>query len=161
LSNEVRQYKGLIRPATYEDCLNLAPNLRQEDKDEAWVSGRYLPEEALIECLRVTPNAKVGVVDGEVICMFGVTSALRVDTGMPWMLGSDGIKSVSREFLRRNKEALDEVSVGYTWLNNYVWSKNTTHIRWLKWMGFTIEYQSMHVGHDQEIFYRFHKHLKG
>jgi hypothetical protein len=160
MSNEAHQFKGIIRPATYEDCLTLAPVLRKEDKDEVWASGRHLPEEALIRCLRTTPNTKVGVVDGEIICMFGVSPAKDMRIGIPWMLGSDGIKKISKEFLRRNRDALDEVSIGYSTLINYVWSKNTTHIRWLKWMGFTIETSSMHVGHDQEIFYRFYKNLK-
>ena len=160
MSNEAHQFKAVIRQATYEDCLALAPVLRQEDKDEVWASGKHLPEEALIRCLRSTPQTKVAEIDGEIICMFGVSPAKDMRIGIPWMLGSDGIKKVSKEFLRRNQEALAEISTGYTSLINYVWSKNTTHIRWLKWMGFTIEYQSMQVGHDQEIFYRFHKHLK-
>ena len=160
MSNEARQFKAQIRPATYEDCLSLAPLLRKEDKDEVWASDKLLPEEALIQCLRMTPKAMVGVLDGEVFCMFGITPSKIRKLGVPWLLGSEGIKGASREFLRRNRETLDDLSIGYDSLVNFVWSENTEHIRWLKWLSFTVEETFIHLGSNQEIFYRFHKHLK-
>ena len=157
MSNAAPQFKGVIRPATYEDCLTLAPNLRQEDKDEVWESHGYLPEEALIISFKASPNAQVGTINGEIVCMFGVAPDEDSHRGSPWMLASDLIKDVSGEFLRRDKEVLRGMSAGYTFLFNYAWSKNTMHLRWLKWLGFTIDKDPVPIGRNREIFYGFYK----
>lgn len=157
MSNEARQFKGVIRPATYEDCLTLAPNLRQEDKDEVWESHGYLPEEALILSFEASPNAQVGTINGEVVCMFGVSPTTIDGVGSPWMLASDLIKEVGVEFLRRDKEVLKGMSTGYSFLFNYAWSKNPVHLRWLKWLGFTVSQNPIPFGSNGELFYAFYK----
>lgn len=157
MSREVHPYKAVFRPATYEDCLTLAPNLRQEDKDEVWESGGFLPEESLIASLMSSKDALVGTMDGEVVCMFGITSTEDPQLGVPWLLGSDKIQMYSREFLALNKKVLDEISNEYKILANYVWSKNTTHIRWLEWLGFTVTRTPICLGRNQEHFYYFYK----
>ena len=160
MSNAAPQFKGVIRPATYEDCLTLAPILRQEDKDEVWESHGHLPEEALILSFEASPNAQVGTINGEIVCMFGVAPTEDSNFGSPWMLASDLIKDVSREFLKRDKEVLNGMSAGYGFLFNYAWSKNTMHLRWLKWLGFTIDYSPIPLGNNGEIFYGFYKFQK-
>lgn len=156
MSNAAPQFKGVIRPATYEDCLALAPNLRQEDKDEVWESHGHLPEEALIISFEASPNAQVGTINGEIVCMFGVTPVGEPGQGCPWMLASDLIKDVAMEFLKRDKEILSGMSAGYNFLFNYVWSKNPMHMRWLKWLGFTISSTPIEMGSNNEIFYSFY-----
>ena len=157
MSNAAPQFKGVIRPATYEDCLALAPNLRQEDKDEVWESHGHLPEEALILSFEASPNAQVGTINGEIVCMFGVAPTDDPNSGSAWMLASDLIQDVSREFLKRNKEVLNDMSAGYRFLFNYAWSKNTTHLRWLKWLGFTIDKDPIPLGSNGELFHAFYK----
>ena len=157
MSREVPQFKSVIRDATYSDCLTLAPNLRQEDKDEVWESGSFLPEEALIASLKASQHVKVGVVGDEIVCMFGISNTKDPKLGIPWLLGSDSIRKFSKEFLTLNKEVLDEMSKEYRILANYVWSKNPTHIRWLEWLGFTVTRTPICLGRNQEHFYYFYK----
>ena len=160
MSNEVKRYKAIIRPATYSDCLTLAPNLRQEDKDEVWESGNYLPEEALVASFKASEQPMVGEVDGEVICMFGISATENAELGIPWLLGSSSIKTFSREFLALNKKVLDELSAEFLILANYVWSKNTVHIKWLEWLGFTVTRTPIRLGRNQENFYYFFKNKR-
>lgn len=160
MSNAAPQFRTELRQATYEDCLTLAPNLRQEDKDEVWESHSHLPEEALLESLKASPDAQVATVDGEVICMFGVAPTLELDVGIPWLLGTPRIKEFSTEFLKRNKPVLSGISSGYKLLVNYVWSRNTEHIRWLQWLGFTIIRTPIFLGRNREIFYSFYMYQK-
>ena len=160
MSREVPQFKAVIRDATYSDCLILAPNLRQEDKDEVWESGSYLPEEALILSFKSSNQVKIGVVGDEIVCMFGISATEDPELGIPWLLGSDSIKKFSKEFLTLNKVVLDEISTEYKILANYVWSKNPTHIRWLEWLGFTVTRTPICLGRNQEHFYYFFKNKR-
>lgn len=89
--------------------------------------------------------------------MFGVAPMDDQGFGCPWMLASDLLNEVTVEFLRRNKEVLSGMSAGYDFLFNYAWSKNTTHLRWLKWLGFTIDSSPIIFGKNGEIFYGFYK----
>lgn len=92
--------------------------------------------------------------------MFGVAPTEDSNFGSPWLLASNLINEVSREFLKRNKAVLTEMSSEYGFLFNYAWSKNVTHLRWLKWLGFTIDYRPIPLGSNGEIFYGFYKFQK-
>jgi hypothetical protein len=54
------------------------------------------------------------------------------------MHGSPKLTENLREFLRESKELVEEWKKRYGTLGNYIHDKNTKHIRWLKYMGFTI-----------------------
>lgn len=160
MSNEVKQFKSYIRNATYSDCLELAPNLRSEDKDEVWESNNALPEEALIASLKASDRAYVVVLNDEIVCMYGVAKTGYKDLGIPWMLGTNKLKRVPKEFLERTREIIADFSGEYEVLANYVWSRNIVHIRWLEWLGFTIVLTPVNLGRNQETFYYFYKNQK-
>lgn len=156
MSNGVREFKTLFRPATYTDCIDLAPRLRQADKDEVWASNHWLPEECLINSFKVTPECWVGVVNGQVELIFGIAETTMPGVGVPWFLGSDILSdNLSTEFLRRSKAVFEEIGQPYHYFYNVVWSKNTVHIRWLKWLGFEFAEEPIPLGPDQELFYHF------
>ena len=48
------------------------------------------------------------------------------------------------------------MSEGYSQLFNVAWTKNTEHIRWLKWMGFNFGTPEP-MGPDGEYFISFSK----
>lgn len=160
MSNAANQFRGEIRLATIEDCINLAPLLRQEDMDEVWESGGHLPEEVLLLSFNASPGTQIATLDGAPVCMFGVCPTDKPGIGIPWMLASDLIKEVSSEFLKRDKGVLSEMFTGYTYLYNIAWSRNVMHLRWLKWLGFTIDRTPIPLGRNNEIFFQFHKHQK-
>ena len=73
--------------------------------------------------------------DDDVICVFGVTKT-HVDTvGCVWMLGTDRVRSIKREFIRNCKEWEAELGADYRCLINVVSTSNKISMRWLKWMG--------------------------
>lgn len=86
--------------------------------------------------------------------MFGVGGVDRV--GVPWMLASPLLTKIRKQFLRESKAFLDEMSCGYDKLWNVAWSKNTEHLRWLKWLGFTM-LPAQPRGPDGELYLEFYK----
>lgn len=129
-----------VIPATEDHALEMAPFMRQADADEVWAAAHFTPIEALLVSLETSLDAKAGLVDGRVLCMFGVGQmSLISDTGIPWMLGSEELPDYAIAFLRRNKEYVAEISTKYRLLLNYVDARNTMSIRWLDWLGFEVE----------------------
>lgn len=69
------------------------------------------------------------------------------------MLGSDLIKMHSIEFLRKSKEWVE--AQDYEILYNNIDARNTVHIKWLQWLGFTFIQELPNYGVEQRLFYQF------
>lgn len=129
-----------IVPATVDHAHALAPNLREADIAECWASFRHTPLEALLRSLSVSRDARSGIVDGEVVCMFGVgTTTLLSLQGSPWLLGSDQIKRHARIFLPQSRLYVAEMHRRFPVLKNFVDARNAVTLRWLRWLGFRID----------------------
>lgn len=89
------------------------------------------------------------------IAMFGV-SGTKGSIGVPWMLGTDKIQDIRKSFLRECRDYVEEMHRNYPMLTNFVWSKNTVHIAWLKWLGFQFG-EAKPMGPDNELFIHFQK----
>lgn len=146
-----------IRPAVPEDVEILAPNLRKADIREIYAAFGLVPKEALITSLELSTHAWAGEIDGELICLFGVgpTSMLTGD-GSPWMVGTDKIEKHAILFLRFCKPVVEDMQNTYSVLTNWVDARNKNTIRWLKWLGFTIE-PAKPWGYLQLPFHRFQR----
>lgn len=154
MSNEVKAYKPYVRPSVVEDIPYLAENIREADQLEIWHLARILPIEAFTDGFE-SSDAPLTVVWGDKpVAMFGVTGVKGI--GVPWMLATDDLVKIRKSFLRECKRYLDEMHKVYPYLTNQVWAKNTVHIQWLKWMGFTFETPYFY-GPDNELFIEFHK----
>lgn len=129
--------------------------MRQEDRDEIWHLARVLPEEALVGGLMSCEYNRTVLLDGKVVCMFGI-GGTKGEVGVPWMLASDLLLKIRKPFLRECKEFLREMSEGFPSLSNVAWSKNTTHIKWLRWLGFEIK-PAIPMGPDGELYHEFSK----
>lgn len=144
---------AVIRRATREDAISLSSRLRKEDLEEIG-HGTGLPAElALLYSLKVSDEASVVVLDGEPIIIFGI-NGYPGQVGFPWMLASEKLKDVWREFTPESKAWLKRMLAKYQTLENKVWAGNTIHIRWLKWLGFQFEQEAPH-GINDEPFMRF------
>lgn len=147
----------LIRPATLDDVADLAPRLRQADRDEVWASFRSKPEAALSKSFRLSSHAWAGLADEKLVCMWGVCPASLLNRiGVPWLLGSDEVETHQVAFLRRSRPALAEMLETYTVLTNWVDARNRVSMRWLRWLGFTL-YPAQPFGPDRLPFHRFDK----
>lgn len=144
-----------VRTATIDDCMDIGSRMRRADREEVWASAKVGPLTAMIESFNVSPMVWTGEVDGEPVCMFGVGAVnILSQRGAPWLLGVEGLERYSFAFLRRNRPIIKEMIGTFSYLENYVDARNTTSIRWLRWLGFTIEKPQPH-GHMMLPFHRF------
>lgn len=144
-----------IVPTTKEHILELAETMRQADIDEIWASSHKTPLSALTDSVALSPEPFTGLMDGKVVCIFGVYQlSILDDAGVPWLLGSDLVKKASYTFLRVNKVYVEEIKKRYNVLENYVDCRNKEAITWLKWLGFKLE-DPVPYGADQLPFHRF------
>lgn len=145
-----------IRQATVDDAAFIAQNVREPDKDELWATSFATPEHACLNGLRFSDVAMVAEVDGVPLCMWGIAPVcLLTGTAIPWMVGTKDLDAKAKVFLRYCREPLLEMFQGYDRLINYVDARNTKAIRWLRYMGFTVEKESAPYGVLHMPFHKF------
>lgn len=134
----------------------IAENMDPADVAEVWAMGRKTPLEALVASTKVSRETFVGLVDGEPICAFGIGQRTLMDNvGIPWLLGTPEIRKHPRPFLRVSKNWIERAAQDYVRLENWVDVRHTRAVKWLKWLGFTLE-EPTPFGPDRMMFHRFH-----
>jgi hypothetical protein len=131
--------------------------MREADRREVWASHRHTPEEALRESLSLSELAWTCLVEGVPAFMWGVgrKGSLISRTGAPWLLGTEAIRRVSREFLRQCPLYVARMQERFPVLENFVHAENRLSIRWLKWCGFTLGEKPLRI--NGEDFYLFRR----
>ena len=124
--------------ADVDHVLDVAENLRKVDEEEVSLSHNINGREAVIESWAYSDIIRGMVTDDGVACGLCGVVGQRI-----WMLGTDR--------LTENRKARWQLCVeGRKWVDetikelnaplfNQVYSKNTESIRWLKYLGFTVE----------------------
>jgi hypothetical protein len=146
----------LLTPTTVEDVDFIAPKLRQADYEE---------------CKAATGNEPLGVLhngldigditltlrspNGERVGLCGVVKSDLENAGVVWMCATDDIYQYQMTFLRNSKEALAYLGQDYSLLYNCVDARNTVHMKWLDWMGFTFINKHENYGAESRPFYEF------
>jgi hypothetical protein len=146
-----------VRAPELQDFSILVENLRYEDQRE--VEAQFDSAlEALWESFTQSHRAFVVTKDDTPILIFGVVreEVEGIVKGAVWMVGTPEMKSISRLFARESQLWLDEISIGYDLLWNYVDARNDLHHRWLKWCGFTF-LRLVPIGPRRLPFYEFVK----
>lgn len=153
------QTQAIIRESILKDAMDMAPNLRVADFEElrASVGPSMDPEEVLLAGIKESDDPRTVELDGEPIAIFGVVDSHEEipKVGHVWMLGTNQIKDIRNQFLRRCKEQLSEQEKPYEVLTNFVDARNKVHIKWLRWMGFTIIREVENYGAEGRTFYEF------
>jgi len=148
-----------ITDATLEDAMLMAHDVREVDVQEIWAANRSKPLEALVGCVRNSEHSRTGRANGEIVCMFGtMRSNLMGTKGIIWMLGTDLLKKYAVRFLRENKNEIVKISSEFSIVENYCDTRNTATLRWLKWLGFTIE-EAEPYGVYNLLFHHFYKEV--
>ena len=146
----------LLTPTTVEDINYIAPRLRKADKEECLAAtGQKQLDVLYTSLLQGDINLTLNAPDGERIGLCGVAPSPLENSGAVWMCATDAIFKHQMAFLRRSKAALDYLSQDYALLYNYVDERNTVHIKWLKWMGFTFINRHENFGAAKLPFYEF------
>jgi hypothetical protein len=71
------------------------------------------------------------------------------------MLGANAVNRHKKAFLSLTPGVIEEMLTICPRLYNMVHGRNKESIRWLKWLGFTIDDPVPH-GPDSELFHKFH-----
>lgn len=130
----------VFRDTKKADVLWLAAHMREEDKQEIAAAAGRTPVLTLLAGYEHSPFIKTMLVDGVPALIFGV--AHRPGDGMVgtvWMLASDYLMSrdAVRAIKRTSKYWADEMNKLYPILANVADRRNKTHLRWIKFCGFT------------------------
>lgn len=144
-----------IVTAQAEHIEPVAAAMRQADRDEIWAAAHLTPRDALSDGLRASSYAWAGMVDDEIVCLFGVSPlSIAGGEGCPWMLGTDAVVRHQRRFLRYSRPCLDAMRRVYPTLVNYVDERNEAAKRWLAWLGFQFD-EPAPYGVERRLFRRF------
>lgn len=145
-----------IVKATRAHAEELAPRMRPQDIEEVGALG-HTPLDALMISVNDSTEAWAGLADGSVVCIFGLsTQSILSDRAFPWLLSSRDMPRHARAFLRLNREYMASMRKRYRLLWGWVCETNTVSIRWLTWLGFTIDEDVRHHAPEQPGFRYFH-----
>lgn len=148
-----------IVPAAPEHVALLAPVTREADRQEVWASSRSTPEQALTKGLAVSSRAWTVFFGDEVAAMWGVSpAAILGSTGVPWLLSSPAVDRHPVTFLRHSRALVDDLHDGFPVLRNYVDARYIRCIRWLRWLGFTVE-PPVPIGVHRMPFHPFERRI--
>ena len=133
--------KPEIVRATEEHCHLMAPHLRQIDVDEIWSMCAMKPLDALLYSVQDSKEAQtVMMPDSDIpVMMFGLGGAAGIlnSKRSVWLLGTDQIRRVRKQFIMESGRYLETLAAGET-VYNYVLQGNDASLRWLKMLGFSI-----------------------
>ncbi len=115
------------------------------------------PLEGLLKAVKNSDVCRTGRANGEIACMFGVAAHTMVsDRASIWMLGTDLLNAHSIRFLRECHKGIIDISKGLIFLENWCDARNKLTLRWLQWLGFTIE-EAEPYGVYEMPFHHFYK----
>lgn len=105
-------------------------------------------------------DTRIGKVNGSPVAVIGVSpNSIITGGGTIWMLGTDGLKDAKLAVLRHSRAWTQSMLQKYGELSNYVDARNEVSIRWLKWLGFTVD-EAKPYGKSQLPFHRFHMRVE-
>lgn len=131
-----------VIPATEALVRSVANHLRDRDLDDVASYTEIDAAEAVVKSFHASTHSWVGTIDGAPVCAFGVLSDPRQplsDLAFPWFRGTTRIKGHETAVLRIGRRVLDGILGKYGHLRNVVDASARDTIRWLEWMGFTVE----------------------
>lgn len=149
--------KITARRSKLEDAVELSKNLREEDIAELAANTGKAPLTALSQgYVLSTPCYSIVDDTDKVLGMFGAVPVHKSPgVGLVWMLASPGLLKHRRQFLRESKEWIAKLHQKFPILWNYVDARNTTHIRWLKWIGVNFVAEHPEFGVEKRPFKEF------
>ncbi len=144
----------VVRRSVLSDIDKMKNNLRQSDVQEIWASHHHTPESALEYCVKNTIFSCT-VENGKPIAIFGINpTSILGNTAVVWMLATDDLEKIQRRFLRHSKHFIAMMQGFYPTLYNWVDTRNTQSIAWLKFCGAKLE-EAKPYGEEQLPFHYF------
>lgn len=130
--------KPYARPAGLEDAIHVARNLRSADTLELMLLHGADADIQILLAKAFKDSTKCWAIihESQPIGIFGV-APLKGRWGAPWLLATDGLPLIAREFIKQCPKYVNEMHDECPMLINYVHAENKTAINWLKHLGFT------------------------
>ena len=145
-----------LTPTTVEDIDYVSPRLRKADYNECLASTGQHPRIVLHKSLDLGGTTlTLRAPDGGRLGLCGVVPSHLENAGIVWMCATDDIYQYQTAFLRKSKAALDYLACDYAVIYNCVDARNTLHMKWLDWMGFTFINKHEKYGAAKLPFYEF------
>lgn len=136
------------------DLEYLAPRLRMADLQEIHAAVGKEPLTALRESVEASDYVRTLVAPGGApVGVMGVTDFGPL--GIIWMMATQELENYAITFLRSSRAEIESLQARWSILTNCVDERNTTHIKWLKWLGFTFIRRHPHWGFEQRPFIEF------
>ena len=130
---EVRKCRG-------RDIKGMKEKLRKEDILEIERKTGREPYHVLVESYRKSDIAFVGLIDNEIACAWGVAKeSILSDESTIWLLSTEMMKKAPVAVAKKTKKELEKLLQIYPKIGNYVDSEYRLCIRWLRWLGFTVD----------------------
>ncbi len=145
----------LIRDTHLIDVVRLAYTLRASDLAEVHAYGHTDPLKQVSRSVAQSMLCWTALIDGEVAAILGAAPISVVGgIGSPWMLGTPVLDAHSRILVRQTPRYIARMLQAFPYLVNYVHAKNTTSVRWLGRLGFTL-HPAQPFGALGEPFHKF------
>lgn len=142
------------RPATLRDGILVANKLRKEDRAEVEGLGRSLVDVPLGLLISEHPTYFFDK-EGNPAGIAGIVRQSNTE-GLIWMLCTDAIHNQPITFIRQAKSWLKSVEKDYTLLWNFADTRNHTHHKLLKHLGFKA-LRTVNIGPDCLPYYEIVK----
>lgn len=146
----------IIDAATSADAECLAPRLRAADVEEIRAASGTTPAEALHRAFGLSTHAwALRDTTGQPLALWGVgPHSLLAGRGCPWLLAADAFEAFGPDIARLSRPFLAGMRELYPQLENRVDARHARSVRWLSWLGFTID-PAMPWGVEGRAFHRF------
>lgn len=135
--------------ATRDDAVALAPRLRAADVEEIRAASGLAPAEAVcrsydfsthVWAVREFAGRPIGPAVAPLVALWGVGPLSLVEgRGCPWLLASDAFEAFGLDIARLSRPLLARMRGHYPRLENRVDARHVRAVRWLSWLGFTID----------------------
>lgn len=140
------------------DIKSMKGKLRKEDFIELKRRTGMEPYKVLVDSYRSSEVSYAGFVNGKIACAWGVASGSIIGSqAQIWLLSTDAMGDAPLAVARKTKNELQKLLHYYSYLDNYVDAEYSKCIRWLKWLGFTVE-KPQKLGVNGEEFCHFYIH---
>lgn len=142
-----------FRPWTPDALASIADRMRAEDVAElAVTSPDRSPLDVLMDSATDSRWCIVASCDGRPAVAYGVGDAAHdPNLGVPWMLATDDLKRMRRALAAHGRREVRLMQQRYLALANAVHVGNATAIRYLEWLGFTVD-RSRRIGPGDQLY---------
>ena len=146
---------AVVRKTRMSDAKYISSRLRKADLMELRANSGSAPDVSLMHSVWASNPCYTICLYGEPIAIFGICP--QKDVGVIWMMGTDKVLRIKTTFLKASKEWVNYFLELKPILFNFIHEKNTLHIKWLRWLGFSIINRLENFGKNGETFYEFVK----